>query len=126
MESTFAKDTRFFQGRIKSVQYAIKGAWLLLRTEHSVMVQTCIGIGCCILGYWLQITSTQWMIQILTFGLVLGVESVNTAIEKIADFVHPDFHPAIGRIKDMAAGAVFFVAMASMIVLGFIYIPYLL
>jgi diacylglycerol kinase (ATP) len=38
--------------------------------------------------------------------LILVVELLNTAIEKLADHVTPQTHPAIGRIKDMASAAV--------------------
>jgi diacylglycerol kinase (ATP) len=38
--------------------------------------------------------------------LVLVVELLNTAIEKLSDHVTPDRHAAIGRIKDMASAAV--------------------
>jgi len=37
--------------------------------------------------------------------------------------VHPDFHNKIGYIKDVAAGAVFFAAIAAVIVGCIIYIP---
>jgi len=38
--------------------------------------------------------------------LVMVVELLNTAIEKLSDHVTPDSHPGIGRIKDMASAAV--------------------
>jgi diacylglycerol kinase (ATP) len=38
--------------------------------------------------------------------LVLVVELLNTAVEKLADHVTPGPHPAIGRIKDMGSAAV--------------------
>ncbi len=38
--------------------------------------------------------------------LVMVVELLNTAIEKLSDHVTPDNHPGIGRIKDMASAAV--------------------
>jgi diacylglycerol kinase (ATP) len=38
--------------------------------------------------------------------LILVVELLNTAIEKLSDHVTPDTHPAIGRIKDMGSAAV--------------------
>jgi diacylglycerol kinase (ATP) len=61
--------------------------------------------------------------QILAFGLVLGIESLNTAVEKIADFVHPDFHKRIGFIKDIAAGAVLFAAFSAIAIGLLIYVP---
>jgi len=58
--------------------------------------------------------------------MVISLEGVNTAIEYIADFVHPDLHSSIGRIKDIAAGAVFIGAVSAFIVALIIYIPKLL
>jgi len=63
------------------------------------------------------------MMQILAFGLVLSVESLNTAVEKVADFIHPEFHEKIGFIKDIAAGAVMFAALAAIAVGLLIYVP---
>ena len=39
-------------------------------------------------------------------ALILVVELLNTAIEKLSDHVTPGVHPAIGRIKDMSSAAV--------------------
>jgi diacylglycerol kinase (ATP) len=63
------------------------------------------------------------MMQVLAFGLVLGIESLNTAVEKLADFVHPEFHNKIGFIKDIAAGAVLFAALAAIAIGLLIYVP---
>lgn len=109
--------------RLKGVGYAIKGAFLLLRYEASIQVQVVIGIIMTIAGLYFNISSTEWMLQIFAIGLVLSVEGLNTAVEEIADFVHPDFHNKIGFIKDVAAGAVFFAAFTAVVVGGFIYIP---
>ena len=107
------KDTNFISGRIKSVQFAVYGAYKLITTEHSIMAQTSIGVLLTTAGFWFGISKTEWLFQTLAFGLVLSIEGLNTAIEKMADFVHPDFHEKIGFIKDIAAGAVFFAAMTA-------------
>lgn len=117
------KDERFVKGRLKSMVYAFNGAYKLVTTEHSVMVQFCIGVLVTVAGFWFRISATEWMLQILAIGLVLGVEGVNTAIEKVADFIHPDYHQRIGFIKDIAAGAVFFAALAALAVGAIIYCP---
>ena len=57
--------------------------------------------------------------------MVMSAEGLNSAIEAMADFVHPDFHNKIGHIKDIAAGAVFIAAIIAIVIAGFIYIPYL-
>lgn len=119
----FEKDNSFFTGRMKSVSYAVKGALKLITTEHSVMVQSSLAVLMIIAGFYFNISREEWMMQILAFGLVLGIESLNTAVEKIADFIHPEFHHKIGFIKDIAAGAVMFAAMAALAIGLLIYIP---
>lgn len=48
----------------------------------------------------------RWVALIGVIVLLMVVELLNTAIEKLSDHVTPDNHPAIGRIKDMASAAV--------------------
>jgi len=117
------QENGFVKGRVKSLKYAFKGLWLLLSTEHSIMVQTAIAILVTLLGWWLDISATEWILQILAIGLVLVAESLNTAIEKICDFIHPDYDERIGFIKDISAGAVTFAAIAAIIAGLIIYLP---
>lgn len=119
----FEKDNSFIKGRFKSVGFAIKGAYKLITTEHSVMVQSSLAVLMIIAGFYFEISREEWMMQILAFGLVLSVEALNTAVEKIADFIHPEFHNKIGFIKDIAAGGVMFAAMAAIAVGLLIYVP---
>ena len=119
----FEKDETLFTGRLKSMGFALKGAFKLATTEHSVMVQTSIAILLIIAGFYFDISREEWMFQTLAIGLVLSVEGINTAVEKVADFIHPEYHEKIGFIKDIAAGAVFFAAMTAIAIGCFIYIP---
>ena len=119
----FQTDKSFVTGRLKSMVFALKGAFKLITTEHSVMVQSSIGVLITIAGFYFHISKEEWMFQILALGLVLGVEGLNTAVEKVADFIHPEFHEKIGFIKDIAAGAVFFAAMTAIAIGCIIYIP---
>lgn len=116
-------DHSFVIGRLKSFKYAIRGAYKLISTEHSVMVQFFLGIAITIAGFYFNISKTEWLFQTMAIGLVLSIEGLNTAVEKIADFIHPNFHDKIGFIKDVAAGAVFFAAVAAIAVGLIIYIP---
>lgn len=117
------KDNRFVKGRMKSVEYSVKGAFKLVTTEHSVMVQFFLGVLITIAGFYFEISATEWMMQIFAVGLVLSIEGLNTAAEKISDFIHPEYHEKIGFIKDIASGAVFFAAMAAIAVGAIIYYP---
>ena len=113
----------FVKGRIKSLKFAVKGVWLLMTTEHSIMVQMAIAVLITFIGWWMDITKSEWIFQILAIGLVLVVESLNTCIEKHCDFVHPEHDNNIGFIKDIAAGAVSFAAVTAIIIGLFIYLP---
>jgi len=117
------KDNRFVKGRMKSIEYSVIGAYKLVTTEHSIMVQFCLGIAVVIAGFYFKISATEWMLQILAIGLVLAIEGLNTAAEKISDFIHPEYHQKIGFIKDIASGAVFFAAMAAIAIGAIIYYP---
>lgn len=119
-------DQSFVGGRLKSFKFAIKGAYKLLTTEHSIMVQFSIALFLVFFGFYVGISRTEWMLQTLACGLVLGIEGLNTAVEKIADFIHPDYHKKIGFIKDIAAGAVCFAALTAVAVGLLIYLPYFL
>lgn len=121
----FKKDDTFFTGRLKSTVFACKGMYKLITTEHSIMVQSVLALLFVGLGFYYNITKYEWLIQIFAIGLVLSIEGLNTAVEKIADFIHPNYHKRIGFIKDIAAGAVFFAALTAMTIMAIIYIPYL-
>ncbi|MEM5565160.1 diacylglycerol kinase family protein [Psychroserpens sp. AS72] len=116
----------FIVGRLKSLKFAIKGCFLLITTEHSVMVQTSLFSIMVILGFYFDISKQDWINQTLAIALVLGIEGLNTAVEKMADFIHPDYHKRIGFIKDIAAGAVTFAALGAMTIFLIIYLPYFL
>lgn len=119
----FQKDNTFFTGRLKSISFAFKGAIKLITTEHSIMVQFSLGIALTLAGFYFDISTVEWLFQTLAIGLVLSIEGLNTAIEKIADFIHPNYNERIGFIKDIAAGSVFFAAITAIIIGLIIYIP---
>ena len=113
----------FLKNRIKSISYAFKGALYLLKTESSIQIQFVIALLVVVAGFYFELSSTEWILQIICIGLVMSIEGINTAIEYIADFIHPEHHHKIGRIKDIAAGAVFIAAIAAVIVALIIYYP---
>ncbi|HLV45929.1 MAG TPA: diacylglycerol kinase family protein [Flavobacterium sp.] len=114
----------FLVGRLKSFRFAFKGAFLLLTTEHAIISQVFLALAFIIAGFLTGITKTEWMFQVFAIGLLLSIEGMNTAVEKLCDFIHPDHHHKIGFIKDIAAGAVTFAALTAMTIVIFIYFPY--
>ncbi len=117
-----AKDG-FIKRRLKGIKYSLKGILILITTEDSIKAQFLIGFFVIVLGFVFNISSTEWMVQLIIIGLVLVAEALNTAVEKVADFIHPEFHNKIGIIKDVAAGAAGLAAIISIIIGCIIYIP---
>lgn len=101
----------------------MKGMFLLLRTESSIKIQFVIALVVTGAGFYFNISNTEWMIQLIAIGMVMGIEGLNTAVEKLSDFVQPEKDPKIGFIKDVSAGAVMIVSVIASIVGLLIYVP---
>ncbi len=97
--------------------------FLLLRTESSIKIQFVIALGVTAAGFYFNISPIEWTVQLLAIGLVMGIEGINTAVEKLADYVQPDYDEKIGFIKDISAGAVMIVSIFASIAGFIIYVP---
>ncbi|WP_454986827.1 diacylglycerol kinase family protein [Capnocytophaga bilenii] len=117
---------KFIIKRLKSLQYVFQGISYLVKNEPPVIVHIITSLLWVIAGFYFGITTQEWIIELLCIGLVLSIEALNTAVEKVCDFVHPERAKEIGIIKDIAAGAVGFAVIPVTIVLGIIYYPYIL
>ena len=112
-----SKIVRSFGHAGRGIKYALQG------TNFKVQV-TC-AIVALLLGYFLHIDRTQFLVVILAIGLVLSMEATNTAVEEICNKFHPETHPHIALIKDLAAGAVLISAIIALIVGLIVFLPYL-
>jgi diacylglycerol kinase (ATP) len=117
------KKEGLLKNRLRSIGFALRGAFLLVKTEPSIKIQLFIAILVTIAGVYFGISRVEWMVQILAIGFVMGIEGINTAIEKICDYQQPNFDEKIGFIKDISAGAVMLVSIAAVIVGLIIYLP---
>ena len=117
---------QFIKGRTKAIFYSLKGAFYLIKTEHSIQAQLFFSVCFIIAGFYFNISKIEWLFQVLAICLVLSTESLNTAVEKLADFIHQNYHKKIGVIKDVSAGAVFFSAVFAIVTALIIYYPKLI
>ncbi len=113
----------FITDRLKSLQYPLKGIRILVASENSIKLQLLFGFFVSLLGFYINISPIEWLFQCLAIALVLLSEVTNTAIEKIANFIHPSYHKKIGEIKDIAAVIPTIAALFAIIVGLFIYLP---
>jgi diacylglycerol kinase len=76
------------------------------------------------LGRVFEITPAEWAAVLIGGALVMCLEIMNTALESLADHLHPERHPAIRNVRDMAAGAVLFGELVAVVLGGVIFYPY--
>ena len=118
-----ATGKNFIKNRLKSFGYAFKGFSFLIRNEANFQVQIAIAILAIILGFVFDISLIEWFAQLMAIAMVLVSESFNTSIEKMADFVHKDDHPEIGKIKDISAAACLIISVFALVIGVLVYLP---
>lgn len=107
---------KFIQGRLKSLGHALRGLRLLIGCGPNMRISLLAVVVVTAAGFILGISALEWAVIVLCFALVIALEAINTALERLADRVHPEPHPEIGKAKDLAAGATLVAAIGSAIV----------
>lgn len=109
--------------RLRSFRFAFNGIRLLVTCEHNAWIHCFIAACVIITGCIVKLSATEWIAITMAIGMVLAAEAFNSAIEALADAVSPDYNEAIKRTKDLAAGAVLLLAIASAVIGLIIFIP---
>ncbi len=104
---------------IRSVHYAAKGLRHAYGGDKSFRMEVNYGLPIYLGVAWLLAPLEPWELLLYTFSylLILMVELINTAFEKMLERVHPDEHELIGRSKDIAAAAVLLAFLFAIVVI---------
>ncbi|MFA8301345.1 MAG: diacylglycerol kinase family protein [Hyphomicrobiales bacterium] len=108
---------------LHSFKYAFNGLIILLKEEQNARIHFIAAIIAIILGFLLEINTLEWAVILLLIGIIISLEMINSAIERIANFVCEEKNEQIKRIKDLAAGAVLVMAIIAVIIAIIIFIP---
>jgi diacylglycerol kinase (ATP) len=108
---------------IRSMKYAWDGV-ISVATERSFQIHIVAAVVVCVFGFLFNISRLDWSIILICIGMVMGMEAMNSAIERLVDFVCPQQDPRAGKIKDLSAGAVLIVSAIAAIVGIIIFWPY--
>lgn len=84
-----------------------------MRTQDHARVHALATVAVALLAWWLRVPSTGAALLALAVGGVWTAEAFNTALEVLADRLHPERHPSVGAAKDLAAAAVLLAALAA-------------
>ena len=109
--------------RARSFNHAARGLSIVLRTQPNIIIHILSSFIVLILGFFYQISHTEWMMLVFAIGIVLAAEAFNTSIEIDIDLTSPDYHPYARDTKDVAAGAVLITAITALAVGLIIFVP---
>lgn len=111
--------------RLQSFAYALQGLVQLLRTQPNARAHLLAALLVCGAGVYFGLGRAEWLWITVAITLVWISEAFNTALEQLADVLHPEQHPGIGRAKDMAAAAVLIAAVGAAVIGMLVFVPHL-
>lgn len=117
-DSSFA---RFFKGFV----HAGRGIMTAIREQRNIKIHllaTLLVVGA---GICFPVSNWEWVILLLTIGLVWIAEMVNTSLEYLTDLVSQNYHPLAGKAKDLAAGAVLVASIIALVIAIMIFGKYI-
>lgn len=101
---------------LKSVGHAVQGILFLFKAQYNIIYMIIIGVVAVVLTFVLKISKIETVIIIMTCFIVVILETMNTAFEKLIDKIHPKYDKRIGAVKDLLAGSVLFASIMAVIV----------
>ncbi|GAA0602202.1 diacylglycerol kinase family protein [Virgibacillus siamensis] len=96
--------------------FAWNGLREVLKSERNFRIHLVAAVFVIAAGLFFQLNLLQWTIIFLTIGLVLITEIINTAVEKMIDYIKPEINQNAKIIKDISAGAVLLAAILAVII----------
>lgn len=115
---------RYFIGRLNSFRFAFKGLRDMLVHQPNAQIHLAFTAGVVAQAIYFKVERWEWALLLLSCGAVFAAEALNTALEYLADALHPGHHPLIGRAKDATAAGVLLLAIAAAIVGVVVFWPY--
>ncbi len=112
--------------RAYSFTHAFRGLGKLLKEEHNSRIHVAAAVIATIMGLLLKINTFEWLAVAIAIALVLLCELFNTAIERLADKVEPNWDKTIGEVKDYASAGVLIASILAVLVGGIIFTPKLI
>lgn len=110
---------------LRSLRFAINGIYHFFRRERNGQIQGVVAVLVIIAGAFFKVSRTEWLALLLCTGLVISLEMLNSAVERICNMYSTEYHPAIKIIKDVAAAAVLWSAAISFIIGLVVFVPHI-
>lgn len=109
-----------------SFKLASEGLKIAVLEEQTFKFQLIIGGLVFFFMFCFPLASVERIILVLTVVFILGLELINSQVERVLDFLCPDHDPRVKRIKDLSAAAVLIACLGSIFIGLLIFLPYIL
>ena len=110
----------------EALKYSIDGIKYTFKQERNLRIQLVFAICAIALGVFLKLSEIEFVFLILTIGLVLFAEMVNTSLEFLFDLYSEEYNDKIKCGKNIASGAVLITSIVSVIVGIILFLPKIL
>jgi len=107
----------------KSFRYALTGVKDALQSEPNLRFHFFVAIIVFVLAIFLKFTNFELALLIITISMVIVLELVNTAVEKIVDLHSKEISDEARTIKDISAAVVLLGAIASILIGFLLFLP---
>lgn len=111
---------------LKSFRYAFKGIARVFREEQNIKIQTTVGLAVIFFAAICQVTRFEWLVLIIVITVVILMEILNSAVERVTDLLKPRLDIYVKEIKDIMAAAVMFSSISAVIIGIIIFAPRLI
>lgn len=108
---------------LSSFKCAFSGIFTAIKNERNIKIHLLAMILVIVFGFLLKISTTEWIVCLILFALVIGAELINSGIETTVDLAMPEKHEKAKFAKDVSAGAVLFIAIIAVIIGAIIFVP---
>ena len=112
------------KNRLRSFKYAFRGIGTLLKTQMNARIHLFALVFVIAVGFLVDLNSREWALVALAIGMVLSAESMNSALEFLADHTAPKWHDSVQKAKDLAAASVLIAAAAALVIGLLVFIPH--
>ena len=100
-----------------------RGIRMAVQSERNLRIHLAVIPIVVATGIIMGLSGMEWVAVVFSIGIVIVAELVNSALEYLADTVHPEVDPGIRNAKDVASGAVLIAVLAAVVVGVIIFLP---
>ncbi len=118
--------TNCLKSIIASFKFAFRGIFKAVCQERNLKIHLLAAFVVLILGFILHISNLEWLVLVITIGLVISLEIFNASLEELSNVIKKELKLDYGATtipRDFAAGAVLVLAITSVVIGLIIFLP---